>query len=733
MYISKNNKKEATINVTVLFPLNLICLVFIVLFPSILYSNDYVEPCGTMQNLEVQIKQNPLIEKKIADYENFVKERTQTARQENRKTGPQDIVTIPIVFHVVYANDVQNLPDSIFLSQIELLNDDFRATNDDIVDIMPEFQDRIGDFEIEFCLAQQDKEGLPHSGITRTFTTNTNFSIFNNDINYDDLGGKDAWPSDKYLNIWVCSLTDAKGFAQFPGSDADIDGIILDFQYTGNISSNGRAASHEVGHWLGLRHIWGDGPTDLTDYPLGSCPDQYTDYVDDTPKAIGPTVGCPIGANTCSNESPDLPDMVENFMDYSVLDCANGMFSQGQVERGRLVFEPDGLRFSITESTVCQPSNVENLDAQLIEILSPFAFNNYCENEIPTSLKVRNFGIETITDLIIRIYVNGGLALVHNWDGMLLTGDYVDIEMNEIELEAGLHEIEFRLHKVNGGDDNNLTDNIATTTILIKGGELPVVEGFEQAQFPPAYFEVDNPDLNKSWNLTDEAAHTGTQCMYLRCFNYGNTFTYDDLILPAIDLRNYNYPELEFYSAYARYDSEDSDTLEVLVSSDCGETFNSVYKRSGALLASAANTTSEFFPTASEWKVNNIDLSDYIGSEEVIVRIRCINSFENNLYVDDINLKNVSPPVGIEEKDLINNINLYPNPAQNQFSIEINLVDNYSAVIKITNLQGQLVYSNSVLDQNQLIVNTQHFESGVYFVNVRIDGLNKTEKLVISK
>jgi len=695
-------------------------LLFACLISIISIKAEKIEPCGTMYNLEERIKEDPTIENELIQLEEFIKARTQNARFEKRKTGPQEVITIPVVFHVVYAINSENVPDNRLLSQLTVLNDDFRATNDDIVDVMDVFQDRIGDFEIEFCLAQQDPDGFPHSGITRTPTTNTTFSTDNNDMKFDATGGKDAWPADQYLNIWVCNLTDRTGFAQFPGQNPETDGIVLDSPYVGIGVSDGRTGSHEVGHWVGLRHIWGDGDCSADD------------FVEDTPLSIDSNYGCPFGINTCSNEFPDLPDMIENYMDYAYLDCVSGLFSQGQVERGRITFEQGGARFAITESTACQPSSILNVNAQLIEILNPTASISTCDDEINLSYRIRNYGLEEITEMLIKTYLNGNTLNIETWDGSLASAEYIEIDAGSVSVPSGTHELTVIIEEVNDEADQDELDNSITINFQTGGIEEEIAEGFEEVNFPPTYFQIENPDLSKTWTLNENVSFSGSQSIYVRCFNYGNQSTYDDFVLPIMDFTNYNNPILEFQSAYARYDSEDSDTLEVLISSDCGESFTSVYKKHGALLASAGNTTSEFIPTENQWKANAVDLADYAGNNGVIIKLRCINSFENNMYVDDVVVRD-DMSTSIEDLTIENNFNLYPNPAKDVFSLNFES-ENFSPIeISITNLSGQEVYFEKFNSKKQLSIITDHFDSGVYFVNVKTDGLNKTEKLVISK
>jgi hypothetical protein len=179
---------------------------------------------------------------------------------------------------------------------------------------------------IRFVLAKTDPDGKPTSGITRTKTTVTSFPQ-DDSVKSGATGGIDAWPSDKYLNLWVCALGGGLlGYAQFPGGPAATDGVVILNTAFGSMGTAtapynlGRTATHEIGHWLNLRHIWGD-----TEDCSG------TDFVDDTPNAQLPNYGKPIFPHVSCSNGPN-GDMFMNYMDY-VDDAAMVMFTAGQVIR----------------------------------------------------------------------------------------------------------------------------------------------------------------------------------------------------------------------------------------------------------------------------------------------------------------------------------------------------------------------------------------------------------------
>ena len=172
--------------------------------------------------------------------------------------------TIPAVVHVVYKTAKQNISEAQIKSQINVLNEDFRRMNADASKVPAVFQPLHVDCNIQFKLATKDIFGNKTNGITRTKTQKSSFS-FNDAVKSKDKGGADPWPARRYLNIWVCNLGGGLlGYAQFPGGPTATDGVVIlnsAFGDTGTATDPfdlGRTATHEVGHWLNLFHIWGD-------------------------------------------------------------------------------------------------------------------------------------------------------------------------------------------------------------------------------------------------------------------------------------------------------------------------------------------------------------------------------------------------------------------------------------------------------------------------------------------
>lgn len=302
-------------------------------------ANAQIRRCGSMENLERLKLEDPSLETRMLQIENATQEFINTPGR-----GVNAIVNIPVVVHVLYNTTSQNISDAQIKSQIAVLNEDFRKLNADKVNTPSAFATTAADAEINFCLAGKDPNGAATTGIVRKFTTVTSFSD-NDGVKYNSSGGDNAWPSGSYLNLWVCNLGGGLlGYAQFPGGPAATDGVVILYSSFGRGYSTvapynkGRTATHEVGHWLNLSHIWGDA----------SC---GNDLVTDTPTQQTSNYGCPTYPHrTCSNTTSG--DEFMNYMDYTDDGCMN-MFSLGQKSRMQALFSGTGPRVNILSSTAC--------------------------------------------------------------------------------------------------------------------------------------------------------------------------------------------------------------------------------------------------------------------------------------------------------------------------------------------------------------------------------------------
>ncbi len=314
-------------------------------------------------------------------YPEYEQNRQQIERQIQEIITQRDVVNgitiIPCVYHVIHDGDAvgagENLSTALLQAQLDQMNDDFRRTNADAGNTPAAFAGVAADTEIEFCLAQLDPNENTTTGINR-INVNTLSGVNTNDCWDDDyidanIKSPTVWDRNRYLNIWVvfkinrsdnCANT-ILGYAQFPGGPANSDGIVLRATTVGSLASPnpaggdysfGRTGTHEVGHWLNLFHVWGNCSS--------SCCG-VDDSVSDTPNASEPnytSAPCTYpGPDSCDEGASDLPDMFQNYMDYSDDQCMN-LFTQGQATRmnAAIAASRPGLL-----TAQCGPSCVDNL------------------------------------------------------------------------------------------------------------------------------------------------------------------------------------------------------------------------------------------------------------------------------------------------------------------------------------------------------------------------------------
>lgn len=317
--------------------------------------NAQHKKCGTMHHLEKSLQVDPSLKSKM--------ERSEVARQKwitenNSLRAPRAIITIPVVVHVLYNSAAQNIADAQIISQIEVLNKDFRMSNTDALTNSHAFFSDAADTGIEFCLAKQDPSGAATTGITRTFTDSVTFS--GNDTEKSSAtGGVDNWNPEKYMNIWVCEIAGLSlGYATFPDelqSKPQLDGIVITTAAMGvitgvsTVNDLGRTATHEVGHWLNLYHIWGDDV----------CGD---DLVADTRTAEQENYDCPtfpFNANSsCGSDANG--EMYMNYMDY-VDDACMNMFTAGQGTRMQSALNVERVGLLTSTGCVVTPTGVDEL------------------------------------------------------------------------------------------------------------------------------------------------------------------------------------------------------------------------------------------------------------------------------------------------------------------------------------------------------------------------------------
>lgn len=599
------------------------------------------------------VEYNQLLKKQLKKpesekiFENWIKQKSLDRKVEQSISGNQveTLYTIPVVIHVIHKgealNSSGNISDEIIFAQIDSLNKDFRKLNADTLDTPVEFKPVAADINIEFILAKRDPEGLPTTGIIRK------------QGNKDTYGPKEGlllksqsyWPAEDYLNIWITDISSGfLGYAQFPTSNIEglddeqsisrlTDGVVLDWRFTGTnfntgtFASLGRTATHEMGHFLGLRHIWGDGGCGVDDFCA------------DTPLQGGSTDGCP-GAGSqasCSSE-----DMFQNFMDFSDDVCMN-LFTTCQADRMRIVLENSPRRKSLISSKGgTEPVFVSN-DLGIREILAPQS--GACDLELVPQVEVRNYGSNTITSFTIDLFVDNNLieSVDRNISLDQLSTNLVSF--NPVSNVSSTTPVfRFEIRTTNGITDGNSENNIKSVVVNFPAQvSIPYTEDFSNNAVEWTRINSNNDNSSTAFVNAPNITFDNTSFSFNYFGNAADKFGEQDwLISPVFDFSALPSADLNFKYAYAPLTENITDVLTIAISTDCGATFREedyIFQKFSPALGTTTTTSTSFTPEGpSDWTQVILNLADFAGNSNVVIAFIGHNGNGNNLYLDDIEI-----------------------------------------------------------------------------------------------
>ncbi len=722
------------------------------------HKHEHTVPCGLDAVSQQLYDQNPEEYLAAQAYSRQQIKEWIAANKDNLQKKAE-LITIPIVFHVVWSsnNPNSNISDEQIYSQVEALNRDFRAQNDLSI-VRDIFKDRIADMEIEFRLAEFDPEGNLTTGITRTETDVEVWSIEDaSAMKYDENGGKDPWPSSDYLNIWVISrLQDQDGgngiagYAQpggnFP-SNSRIDGVVIRHSFLGqtgtaDLSDFGRTGTHEVGHWLSLHHLWGAfNSGEETPSCLGE-----DDEVSDTPFTLDANFGCNFNRNQCTQENPDFPDMIENYMDYANSSC-QGLFTNGQKDRARAILNT--TRSQITTSTGLKTVRGEN-DVMIVDVLNPTSGDKSCLTVEPV-IEVANFGTSDLFYFEVDYTINGesydyqwigtdgGLA---PWNSLNNSPKKVTITLPEITLSGveGNYTMEVVVSRPNGSlsefDESDNTISVDFQTVS-PGAEPYFEEAFDFVVFPPIGWSVFNQDNNLKgrFKQTSDIGVGDSKAALMENFEYNALGETDELILPPLDFTgDLGKISMNFQYAYAYIDDNStSDTLSVMISDDCGSNFVTVAQLYGEDLYTAAPTSEFFVPTEGEWRSAQVDLSSFINTtNHIIVKLSQTRGTGNNLYIDAMDL--LSESTDIPSVITQSSLKIFPNPANQMVRLQFGAQEAAHVQVDVLDKAGRRISGQNIAAKgglNQHEISLENLPAGVYFVKIQDGSQVTTKKLLV--
>ena len=598
--------------------------------------------CATDEVMQNLLSQDPIARQRYDAMQKMFNEKLAQIVN-NKQNRINSIITVPVVVHIGLP-DPNLVTNATVFNQLDTLNWTYGgASLTDSLRTYTPFRTTYGRSEIRFCLAQRTPTNQPTNGIERFVNNN----IFSGAVHPSTQIA--AWDPTRYLNIWVVQMsTGLLGYSYTPGAFTPSDprnGFVNDYRAFGSGASylfpefnGGKTAVHEIGHFFNLFHPW----TDITN--AGSNPScTLSDGCADTPPTSDPTFGCPSAIpvlNICSPSAPGI--MWQNHMDYADDACMT-LFTQNQATRmnSAIVTFPD--RVGLSTSSGCVPPVLLLNNASISVINTPPAGFVTCDPTVPLTVTLKNAGSNPLTSVTITVTRNATTIQTFNWTGNLASLASVSVPLNAVPLLLGANNIQVCTSLPNTVTDTDPINDCITVTATQGGGTaLPLVEGFE-GTFPPAGWIRNNPDNDITWERTTGVAHSGTGYAFVNHFGYSTVPAADDLRTPPYTIGTADSLWVSFWAAYRGDPRRPFDSLQVMVSSDCGQTFQVIYNvRNDTFVAPAGATVSQttaYFPSAvNEWTKKSLDLSGYIPAGNIMVQFRAINQFGNNMHLDDINI-----------------------------------------------------------------------------------------------
>ncbi|WP_298418202.1 M43 family zinc metalloprotease [uncultured Kordia sp.] len=713
--------------------------------------------CSTMENLEYRKQLDPQLEARMQQIEDYTRAR---AQQGNTESVSGNIITIPVVVHVLYTNATNNISVAQIQSQIDVINEDFRRTNPDADNTWSQ----AADTEIQFCMATVDPNGNATTGITRKSVSRTDWGT-NDDMKKASQGGVNPWDTSEYLNMWIVPQMTSGGrtilgYAQFPGGAASTDGVVMAYNYfgrVGNVSApfdGGRTTTHEIGHYLNLRHIWGDA----------NC---GNDFVSDTPTHQTSNGGCPTGQVSCGSV-----DMVQNYMDYTNDSCMN-LFTLGQKNRMRAVLDAGGVRRSLALSDKCGSTpppptctdGIQNGDETGVdcggsscapcqsgcsdnEVTLTITFDNYPEETswslvtdggttvASDSYSTSNADGSTITqtlclpddcytftindaygDGICCSFGNGSYTLTGPNGQIKSGGSFTSSEATDFCLGSTPPPPPTCTDGIQNGDETGIDCGGSSCAPCQTGGTTLLHEGFFETGLDG--WADGGSDC---FRYNGSRSYEGSYSMRLR----DNSGTASAMTSETFDLRGFDQVEFKFYF-YAN-------------SMETGEDFWVRYYNGSswstvATYASGTNFNNGTFYSATV----TLDSANVNFASNSRFRVQCDASANaDQVYIDQVTINGISGARAINTRSGLETLRTGPegsvsgdflmSPTITRGNININLASyNLNTSYRILNLLGQTVKAGTIKDGR---LNVSELKSGVYLLEVSDEEEKIIEKFV---
>lgn len=658
--------------------------------------------CGTDEYMHQLFTNNPALQQQMLANRQYLKSFTAQYVAAHADRNADSILTVPVVFHVIHMYGTENVTDQQVMSGLYVLNRNFANQHPDSANIVADFKPIAANCDIEFKLAHTDPDGNCTSGINRIASALTK-------VGDHSVKNMIHWDPAKYLNVYVVrNIASLAGHCLMPDQAAakpEWDGIVIDDSYLGNTGTSSEQTSvvmaHETGHYLNLFHIWGGNNVPNYFYqPVGqqaNC--GIGDDVQDTPPTIGWST-CNLTAASCGNSV----DNVQNAMDYTY---CNFMFTQGQRQRMRaalnspianrnnLITTANHAATGINLGTVCKAAFTASRNIVCINDTVTFT-----DNSVTTPATwLWNFGDNTTST---------EQNPVHAYD---TPGDYY------VTLTAG---------------KNNTTATSDTFMIHVNGVTAwPFfVQGFETATGiaqTGLINSTDNPSLRFVLSNSGEGYNSAkAACIHMADTTAAYTGR-TTLAAGTADLTNQGTPVFGFRYACTQKKQNNDDALDVLISTDCGNTWLSKGKRLGANLRTVSSPVTDvnWAPAdTTQWKTYTFAIGSNQATSSFMFRIEYTNYYGNAFYIDNINLNAVAY-TGID-KTVLQGIEVVPNPTNGQFKLT---GDFEQMELTLTDVNGRTVLTQTSVTGGD-VIHIEHLPQGVYLLRLQNDNAYCVKRII---
>lgn len=693
--------------------------------------------CGTVEYEKMQGRE----EKK---FENWMAEKLEIRSRINknkRSLQTQSSYIIPVVVHVVHnGEDIgvgSNISDAQIKSQIKVLNEDYQRKNPDAGNTPANFAAVAGKMDIQFVLARQTPDNRPTNGIVRVKGAKKSWDVLNS--GGDDLALKSSsyWPAEKYLNIWVTAISsNIIGYAQFPDytgvkglegntTNRKTDGVVIQYNCFGSNNdkenfplaedyTRGRTTTHEVGHYLGLRHVWGD------DY---NC--KGTDYVEDTPTQNKDYGNAKDFDKDYGKECPNVPQyscgtesMYQNYLNYTKDKCMN-LFTKGQTERMDIVLNNAPLRKELLTSPGANAPTGDPLqyDLRVVDAGPATVTCNPLHTPFITVYNNSNYDLEEIQ---VKRTFNNRSAVFTVSTAKIPQKKLSKITLKDLTLIDGNNTLSIEVLPPDGITDANPSDNKIAYSVVFNTSQetIPVRENFESE---PLWLSAGT--YNYNWKI-EKAGTQAAKASFVDSQKNAKAF----LVSPTFDFIRFQKASVFFDVSYG-YKASSLDTLKLLVSKDCGATFEKqpLYVKASASLSTAKAETSWLPSLTSDWRREYVSLTALVSNSALRFAFCAIGS-GNNIFVDNIEFFTDDNPEPVSTPPWYS---VYGFP--DNYRITFNLESRQEITIQLYNTLGQEMLEETIPDVlNQTVaLNTRSVNPGMYIL--RLTGKEKAATRIFVK